>query len=204
MERIKVSYCGSNFECGSCIEGEVCAVAKCVKSRGIRFCGECGEIPCEKLQAVEKRFGNCFLNCQAVKRELVQEAREGLDPIAYCGFSCDHCFLGQWCGGCRSGYNCCSFATISEGGVCANVSCCQEKGFDGCWECNELEKCGKGYYSNTNEYMAKASAMFIRRYGKEKYIPMMERAEANGIREAEDWNKEGNCEKVLELMERFL
>lgn len=47
MERIKVSYCGSNFECGSCIEGEACAVAKCVKSRGIRFCGECGEIGCE-------------------------------------------------------------------------------------------------------------------------------------------------------------
>lgn len=204
MERIKVSYCGSNFECGSCIEGEACAVAKCVKSRGIRFCGECGEIGCGKQQAVNRRYGNCIDNCQAVKRVLVKEARAGLDPIAYCGFSCDHCFLGQWCGGCRSGYNCCSFATISEGGVCANVSCCQEKGFDGCWECAEQEECEKGYYSNTNEYLAKASAMFIRKHGKEKYDPMLAKAEENGIRENEDWNKEGSCEKVLELMERLL
>ena len=34
------------------------------------------------------------------KSEIVRAARTGTDPTAYCGLSCDHCFLGQWCGGC--------------------------------------------------------------------------------------------------------
>lgn len=46
--------------------------------------------------------------------------------------------------------------------------------------------------------------MFIRKHGKEKYDPMLAKAEENGIRENEDWNKEGSCEKILELMERLL
>lgn len=48
------------------------------------------------------------------KAEIVRAARVGIDPAAYCGFSCDHCFLGQWCGGCRSDFNCCSYGTLSE------------------------------------------------------------------------------------------
>ena len=28
------------------------------------------------------------------KAEIVKEARKGVDMAAYCGFSCNHCFLG--------------------------------------------------------------------------------------------------------------
>ena len=35
---------------------------------------------------------------QRIKNKLCKLARKGVDPIAYCGFSCNHCFLGQWCG----------------------------------------------------------------------------------------------------------
>ena len=40
-------------------------------------------------------------------------ARKGVDPVAYCGLSCNHCFLSEWCGSCRTEYNTCSFATCS-------------------------------------------------------------------------------------------
>ena len=48
-----------------------------------------------------------------IKNRLCMTARKGVDPVAYCGFSCNHCFLGEWCGSCRTAYNACSFATIS-------------------------------------------------------------------------------------------
>ena len=50
------------------------------------------------------------------KAEIVKEVRKGVDMTAYCGFSCNHCFLGKWCGGCRSVFNCCSYGTLHEKG----------------------------------------------------------------------------------------
>lgn len=91
--------------------------------------------------------------------------------IAYCGFSCNHCFLGEWCGGCRSVFSCCSYGTFHENGSCPNVDCCQEKEIDGCYECDELAKCTKGFYKSDNNgaYACKAQALFIKKYGKEKF-----------------------------------
>lgn len=65
-----------------------------------------------------------------IKNKLCKDARKGVDPIAYCGFSCNHCFLGEWCGSCRTVYNVCSFATCSQDGICLNTSCCIERGYD--------------------------------------------------------------------------
>ena len=61
------------------------------------------------------------------KSNIVNKARQGIDMIAFCGFSCNHCFLGKWCGGCRSVFSCCSFGTLFEGGNCPNKVCCEEK-----------------------------------------------------------------------------
>ncbi|MGN0623560.1 MAG: GNAT family N-acetyltransferase [Oscillospiraceae bacterium] len=106
------------------------------------------------------------------KAEIVKEARKGVDMTAYCGFSCDHCFLGEWCGGCRSVFNCCSYGTLFEKGKCPNIVCCQEKGIDGCYECEELDECSKGFYHPDNDgaNACKAQAMYIRKYGKEKFF----------------------------------
>ena len=106
------------------------------------------------------------------KAEIVDKARKGVDMTAYCGFSCNHCFLGEWCGGCRSAFNCCSYGTLFEKGKCPNMECCQEKGIDGCYECSELESCTKGFYQPDNDgaNACKAQAMFIRKYGKEKFF----------------------------------
>ena len=74
-----------------------------------------------------------------IKNKLCKQARKGVDPIAYCGISCNHCFLGAWCGSCRTAYNVCSFATVSPDGKCANAVCCREKASTGamnakCWK----------------------------------------------------------------------
>ncbi len=40
----------------------------------------------------------------------------------------------------------------------------------------ELDGCAKGYYGNQDEYVAKATAMFIRKHGKETYTEALRRA----------------------------
>ena len=114
---------------------------------------------------------------QRIKNRLCKLARKGVDPIAYCGFSCNHCFLSQWCGSCRTAYNTCSFATIQPDGKCPNAVCCQEKGIDGCYECSLLENCGKGFYAPSNDgaNAARAQAMYIRKHGKKEYLKVHDR-----------------------------
>lgn len=98
-----------------------------------------------------------------IKNKLCKTARKGVDPVAYCGLSCNHCFLGEWCGSCRTAYNVCSFATVSPEGICPNAGCCAEKGIDGCYACDGLAACEKGFYAPENDgaAAAKAQAMYI-------------------------------------------
>ena len=112
-----------------------------------------------------------------IKNKLCKRARKGVDPIAYCGFSCNHCFLAEWCGSCRTAYNACAFATISPDGKCPNAVCCQEKGIDGCYECDHLESCGVGFYTPSNDgaQAAKAQAMYIRKHGKKAFLKVHDR-----------------------------
>ncbi|MCR5461020.1 MAG: DUF3795 domain-containing protein, partial [Acetatifactor sp.] len=62
--------------------------------------------------------------------------------------------------------------TCSEGKICPNVKCCNEKNLDGCYECNELEVCDKGFFVSSNDgaAAAKAQSLFIRKYGKEAFL----------------------------------
>ena len=112
-----------------------------------------------------------------IRNQLCRRARKGVDPVAYCGFSCNHCFLGEWCGSCRTAYNICSFATISPDGKCPNAVCCQGKGIDGCYECDDLESCEVGFYilSNDGALAAKAQAMYIRAHGKKAFLQVHDR-----------------------------
>ena len=112
-----------------------------------------------------------------IKNKLCKIARKGVDPVAYCGFSCNHCFLSEWCGSCRTEYNTCSFAACSEDRICPNVKCCKEKGFDGCYACGELESCEKGFYipSNDGANAAKAQALYIRKHGKKEFLKLHDR-----------------------------
>ena len=112
---------------------------------------------------------------QRIKNKLCKLARKGVDPIAYCGFSCNHCFLSEWCGSCRTAYHVCSFATCMPDKKCPNAVCCQDKNIDGCYECEEIETCTKGFYTPENDgaNAAKAQAMFIKKYGKRHFCLFM-------------------------------
>ena len=114
---------------------------------------------------------------QRIKNRLCKIARKGVDPVAVCGLSCNHCFLGEWCGGCRTEYNTCSFAKCSEDRICPNVRCCNEKNIDGCFECSEIETCEKGFYvpSNDGAGAAKAQSLYIRKYGKKEFLKVQTR-----------------------------
>ena len=114
---------------------------------------------------------------QRIKNRLCKIARRGVDPVAICGLSCNHCFLGEWCGGCRTEYNTCSFATCSEGRICPNVKCCNEKNIDGCYECREIETCEKGFFAPSNDgaNAAKAQSLYIRNYGKKEFLKVQTR-----------------------------
>ena len=114
---------------------------------------------------------------QRIKNRLCKLERKGVDPIAYCGFSCNHCFLSEWCGSCRTAYNTCSFATVSPDGKCPNAVCCQKKGIDGCYACDQLENCEKGFYTPSNDgaNAARAQAMYIRKHGKKEFLKMHDR-----------------------------
>ena len=105
-----------------------------------------------------------------IKNKICQKARKEVDPVAYCGLSCNHCFLKDWCGSCRTPYN-----TCSPDGICPNAACCRGKGFDGCYECENLEHCQKGFYANGNDGNAvKALALFINKHGKRELLSVLD------------------------------
>lgn len=218
------SYCGLSCSecryreknnCAGCVASEgkpyhgSCEVADCAKERSRRFCGECPDFPCEKLSryAFDPEYGDNgerIENCKRIKAELVREAREGVDPLGVCGFLCEGCYYDKWCGGCRSKYNVCSYATICEGGVCENVACAAERELYGCFECKELKECVKGYYSKQDEHFAKASALFIAKYGRDKYAPTLAAAATCGISGAQSYDEAGSDEAALALLEKYL
>lgn len=113
----------------------------------------------------------------ALKAQIVADARQGIDPIAVCGLSCDHCFLGQWCGGCRSCFNCCSFGTLFEKGRCPNIVCAKRRGLEGCYACADLRDCSNGFYSEANDGAAaiKAQALFIAQHGKARFLRVQDK-----------------------------
>lgn len=218
------TYCGLSCKdckyketanCGGCIATQgnpfngKCEVAECAKSRGKRFCGECENIPCDILKrySFDKEQGDNgkrIENCQRIKAELVKKARNGIDSVSICGHHCDYCFMGQWCGGCRSNYNCCSFATLFDDRQCPNVRCAKEKKIDGCYDCNEIIKCTKGYYGKENECTAKATALFIHTYGKDRYTKALKKAIDSGLLYAKSFDETGSVENAIKLLEKYL
>ena len=142
----------------------------------------------------------------AYKGAIVEKARKGTDPIAYCGFSCNHCFLGEWCGGCKSVFSCCSFGTLFEGGKCPNMACCKERRIDGCYECEDLADCKKGFYKDGNDgsVACKAQAVFLKKYGKETFLQVQD-----ALHKSYDFKKVQeilgeNLEDAVKILESYI
>jgi len=113
-------------------------------------------------------------------------------------------FLGQWCGGCRSGYNCCSFAALFKNNICPNVKCAKENNLNGCYECSKIDGCKTGYYGQNNEYTAKAAALFIGKYGEECYSKTLKKAIDSGKNYPKTFDETGSAEGAVKLLEKYL
>lgn len=137
------------------------------------------------------------------KQRLIRRIKDTTNPVAVCGMHCEHCFLGQWCGGCRSGCNVCSYATLSQDNVCPNVRCAGERGYDSCGRCPEIRGCTAGFYSQPNADTHKATALFAAAYGEAVYSRTLEKAVAAGMRYCEDLDNLKTIEEKLALLERY-
>lgn len=60
------------------------------------------------------------------------------------------CFFKEGCGGCRSNYNCCSFALSAPDGIYPNVKCTTNRNLDGCYDCELLISCEIGMVEKMN------------------------------------------------------
>ncbi len=217
------SFCGkicdeceerNNKQCGGCMASngspslEACEIAECAKAKGKRFCGECEHIPCEIITryAYDKERGDNgarIIRCKEQKARLVYEARMGVNSVSFCGHHCDFCFYAEWCGGCRSSYNCCSFATLFDGNTCPNVTCAKEKNLKGCYKCADLYDCDKGYYGRENEYIAKATALFIKKHGEDCYTITLKRAIEAGEHYPKTFDASGSVASALAILEGY-
>ena len=205
----------NSLQCDGCIASNdkpfhgKCSIIQCVGSKGKRHCGECEGFPCETITRycfeIDHRDNAVKIErCRAIETAFARAAQVGKSSIGYCGHHCDFCFLAQWCGGCRSGYNCCSYATLHEDNICPNVGCAKEKNLQGCYECNDLMYCAKGYYERSDEYVAKATALFIKKYGEDRYTSTLKRAIDSGVDYPKSFDSSGSVTNALILLEGYL
>lgn len=150
----------------------------------------------KSLKECDKKYGDIE------KAKIVSYWKNNTEQIAYCGFSCNHCFLGKWCGGCRSNFNVCSYSTCFNDGNCPNAMCAKKKKIDGCYNCSEILSCNVGFYGSGNDSIAcKAQAIFIAKHGKEALINIL-----NELHKNYDFKKIQeilgvDLEKALEILE---
>jgi len=143
--------------------------------------------------------------------KIEMNTRNIINPIGACGLYCRFCYFYVKCGGCRSDYNLCSLARLKEHhGLCPNVKCIKEKVMIGCWECNELLTCKKGFYAKKRVSFAKAVALFINKYGESSFLKTIK-----SILDTEDDHKYyildyffsaliGNVNSKFEVLEKCL
>ncbi len=101
------------------------------------------------------------------------------ESIGYCGLVCKMCKL---CDGCKSGENCCAKHVSAEG--CYQYGCCNGKGFNGCWECNEFP-CNRDMFAGGNIRL-KAFVRCAREEGVLKLAEYLKRNADQGIQYHKD------------------
>ena len=87
--------------------------------------------------------------------------------------------------------------------ICPNVKCAKERNLAGCYECANLYDCKKGYYGKENEYLAKAAAIFIGKYGIEDYTKALKNSTSAGYG-AKEFDSTGSVDNAVALLERCL
>lgn len=119
--------------------------------------------------------------------------------IGYCGNHCEYCFFTE-CDGCKSQNPSCSYANLFDDKQCPNVTCCANKGINGCWQCDKVNHCDTGFYSS-GENDAKAYALYIKKYGVERYTNTVVELIKRGYNYPREFKDVNDIDKILEIFE---
>lgn len=121
--------------------------------------------------------------------------------ISYCGNHCEYCFFTE-CDGCKSSNPSCSYANLFDDKMCPNVFCCKSKNIDGCWQCEKVKNCDIGFFSS-GENDAKAYALYIKKYGAEKYTERILKLIRKGYNYPREFKDINDVDKILEIFENI-
>lgn len=119
--------------------------------------------------------------------------------IGYCGNHCEYCFFTE-CDGCKSKNPCCSYANLFADKKCPNAVCCEQKNIDGCWQCDKVKDCKKGFFSS-GEDDAKAYALYIKKHGTEKYIKAILALIDKGYDSPKEFKDINDIDKILKIFQ---
>ena len=117
--------------------------------------------------------------------------------IGYCGNHCEYCFFTD-CDGCKSDNPSCSYANLFDDKKCPNVVCCESKAIYGCWQCDKVNACKIGFFSS-GENDAKAYALYIKKYGTEKYTKRILALINNGYNYPREFKDINDVDKILDI-----
>ncbi len=120
--------------------------------------------------------------------------------IGYCGNHCEYCFFTE-CDGCKSAAPRCSYANLFEDKKCPNTVCCESKSFEGCWQCEKVDACNKGFFSS-GENDAKAYALYIKKYGANLYTQTILKLIDKGYNYPRDFKNINDIDKIYEIFEQ--
>lgn len=87
------------------------------------------------------------------------------ESIAFCGLVCGLCDHNDGCL-CKAS--------------CHHRACCLEKGYDGCWECDEFP-CDAGRFTNENRGQTLGFVEYIKEFGKARFIEKLLSNQKKGI-----------------------
>jgi len=98
------------------------------------YCGDCiryqskaADLARDLISELRNTEFDKYSKVKSLSVEELEHYQEALDVLAtIVGLQCNNA--------CRVGGGCPTFS-------CKIVECCQKKGFEGCWECSEFEKC---------------------------------------------------------------
>ena len=86
--------------------------------------------------------------------------------------------------------------------VCPNAACCIEKGLDGCYACDDIRDCKRGFYSLGKEVHAiKSMSLFISRHGKRELQTVLENLHKKQVFEKVQEVLGDNIDQGLQILE---
>lgn len=137
-----------------------------------------------------------------LKEGAAEEIRQIAESISCCGLVCRLCHLAEQCEGCRSVLSICGCRTLPEG--CYQYNCCQEKGIEGCYQCEEAP-CDKGMFGKEHDLRLRAFIRYIKEHGKDRLAYCLYQNARIGIfyGHGRDYDNLPDEEAVLKKLEAF-